>query len=152
MHCRERVYGNPRRFWNDGPFNSSPNAIGKKVTLDWIGLADIYTFPHIQVRKRAICFRCSLHGWLITKSLQYFTSWDHLVSLLSTVNLDSISKQMSTFNAKQKSDLIKSWRQVFRSIRKYRRKNYQDLDDFRTALHEIYGVESISRDYKPECF
>ena len=52
MLCRERVYGNPRRYWSDGPFNSSPNAIGEKATMDWISLADIYTFPHIQVSKR----------------------------------------------------------------------------------------------------
>jgi hypothetical protein len=62
---------------------------------EWVKLADFYQFPYVQ----------------------QFESLDHLMELLSSVDLPSVSAQMMLYNTKQKADIVEVWQEIIDGIR-----------------------------------
>jgi len=71
------------------------NEYSREAILEWIKLADFYTVSHV-----------------IT-----FTSWDHLLSLLQTTDLRSISKNMKEYSVTVLKGLEKNWDIILDRVR-----------------------------------
>lgn len=57
----------------------------------WLGLSDIYTFPHVTL----------------------FDSWEHLIQLLRSSDLREISQKMAQSNREMLHELRATWRRLF---------------------------------------
>lgn len=86
---------------------------------EWVQLSDFYQFPHVQ----------------------QFESLDHLIELLGSADLASISSSMMEFNEKQKASIVRVWEGIVDDIRSRTEQNTVSL----SSLTDISGniIDSI---------
>ncbi len=82
---------------NPRPEEDLNNFLNPKIVKEWIEWADYYdtkAMPHIQ----------------------YFSSFEHLESLLRTVDTKSVSQKMKRFTEKRKRMVFKKWRKILEKV------------------------------------
>lgn len=120
----ERVYGHPRR-----PNSLSPSALPdpniRKNLKYWIQFFDIYRFPHVQL----------------------FDSWEHLLKLLKTVDMKSVSRAMLAHSDAQREELRARWRDIFQTAVPPGTEGTRLMPtDFDNAMLSLYGIHKMGPD------
>jgi len=98
--------------------NHDPNNdMSRDAVREWLGLADFYQVPHVT----------------------QFDSWDHLMQLLVTCDLNAISKRMRSYNVESAETIKNNWKEVLARVRKGKREK-------RSAFRDK-GVDSHGHDH-----
>ena len=102
----ERIYGFPERLSDDDAMpakldsirpsvNPNPNAISADSLEFWVGLFDVFHFPHV------------IH----------FDSFDELVQLLHTTDFHRIHQEQRRYNLAEELRIVQLWKDAFSSLR-----------------------------------
>jgi replicative DNA helicase len=104
------------------------------AVLEWVSLADFYTFPHITT----------------------FDSFEELIGQLTSINLFAISEGMHTQNELDKVTIVSAWQQILRTVdagKQQRQLQQHQAQDYKpamqsnkrtavnTALNANYGIQ-----------
>jgi hypothetical protein len=104
------------------------NDFSKDAMLGWLQFSDFYQWPHITT----------------------FDNWEHLIKLLSSIDLNKVSSDMGEFNVKQEADIKKKWENVLDKVvegRLARERVGQSLPvEVNDALLASYGTHLSSSD------
>ncbi|CAG9462724.1 unnamed protein product [Pedinophyceae sp. YPF-701] len=84
----ERIYGYPERLDESWDLPYSPNSEDDESFSFWLEYADFYQMPHVQL----------------------FESWDHLMELLDTVDLQRVHDDMMAYSERLYSSLKMAWK------------------------------------------
>jgi len=134
----ERIYWShtprPARYSNVTSLN--PNTRKNfRAMRHWLALSDLYTFPHVTL----------------------FDSWEHLLQLLRSTDLQAISDRMARANRRQLRQLRAAWRRLFLRMFGGRAPGFRRVPtDYDTAMHALYGLvpgaaePSCARESRPE--
>ena len=124
----ERVYGTPERQPHTES-DAEPGNPNTNASLEyWLGHADFYVFPHVQL----------------------FDSWDDLLRQLATTSLREVSERMRAHNAEQRREQLDTWREILTTAnavanrsRALLRDPPRDLD---AALERYWGLGPLPPD------
>ncbi|RYE85583.1 MAG: hypothetical protein EOO65_00035 [Methanosarcinales archaeon] len=117
VHGEARNSSVPQHDDADEPFDPNQAAHPNAVSY-WLRFADYYTFPHII----------------------YFDDWDDLVRVLTTVDLNAVSRAMLDAGARLRHDVARKWKTVFDSIiPASARPSMRHLTSYEDAMKAIYG-------------
>jgi hypothetical protein len=83
------------------------NDMSNDAVREWLGLADFYQVPHVT----------------------QFDSWDHLMQLLVTSDLNAISKRMRSYNIESAATIKNDWKEVLAKVRKGKREKRSAFRD-----------------------
>ena len=119
----ERTYGWPQR--QNTTLSELPDPNVRENFKHWVRFCDIYVFPHVHL----------------------FDSWDHLLKLLATVDLEATSRAMLRHSAQQRDELRARWRQILRKAIPPGTEGTRTMPtDFDQAMLELYGVRPLGPD------
>jgi len=85
----ERVYGHPEELIVPHTL-FSPNSDDCPDVLYWFQFADFYVWPHVLL----------------------FDSWEHLLHLLETTDLEEVSRRMEEYNQCLQAETVQKWKSV----------------------------------------
>jgi len=120
----ERIYGWPHRL-NETALPQLPDPNVRENLKHWVQFCDVYIFPHVQL----------------------FDNWNHLLTLLQTVDLKATSRAMLKHSAQQRDELRARWRDILRTaVPPGSEGNRIMPTDFDQAMLELYGVRPLGPD------
>ena len=130
----ERVYGQPDELLRKqaSPSIPSPNSFEIDDARVWVNFYDIYqedTFPH----------------------LLYFESWANALDILTSINLEEVSRAMKDHNRNEFFRIVRLWEIILSDLpNKPEKSGVVEGDDFASALYNRYGA-TPPHDDLPEC-
>ena len=160
----ERIYGLPMPMRSASATVAASTSGMTKITHAKAATADLHTIrdPNTNCTESecALEYWLGLSDWYIFKHVQYFDSWEELVSKLETANLNQISQSMLEFNREQKSKIKDQWSEILQNAVTQREGRKDPIwnggtsIDFNHAMKELYGAPPMPVDagYKSNCW
>jgi hypothetical protein len=141
----ERIYGTPTPMRGAA---SSPHAPSDPMALRELNDPN----NNCTETECSLEYWLGLSDWYVFKHVQYFDSWEDLVSQLETADLDGISRAMAAFNREQRSQIKEQWRGILKNAVRQREGRTNRLWsgapslDFSAAMRSLYDAPPMPSD------